>query len=85
MEYVLRAEVSLVKAFKADTRGNLIFRGGRLKMPILIVLLWESCIGEIQIGLLFGRKSLLLNDDSMFHSTGRGRNDRESRQIVHFC
>ena len=27
MEYALRPEVSLVKAWKADTRGNLIFRG----------------------------------------------------------
>jgi len=27
MEYALRPDVSLVKAFKADTRGNLIFRG----------------------------------------------------------
>eukprot|EP00804_Cyclotella_cryptica_P002470 CCRYP_018100-RB/>CCRYP_018100-RB protein AED:0.05 eAED:0.05 QI:725/1/1/1/0.75/0.4/5/442/409 len=27
MEYALRPEVSLVKAYKADTRGNLIFRG----------------------------------------------------------
>jgi 3-oxoacid CoA-transferase len=27
MEYALRPEVSLVKAYKADTRGNLVFRG----------------------------------------------------------
>lgn len=27
MEYALRPDVSFVKAFKADTRGNLIFRG----------------------------------------------------------
>lgn len=27
MEYALRPDVSLVKAWKADTRGNLIFRG----------------------------------------------------------
>jgi acyl CoA:acetate/3-ketoacid CoA transferase alpha subunit len=27
MEYALQPEVSLVKAYKADTRGNLVFRG----------------------------------------------------------
>ena len=27
VEYALRPDISLVKAFKADTRGNLIFRG----------------------------------------------------------
>lgn len=27
MEYALRPDVSLVKAYKADTRGNLVFRG----------------------------------------------------------
>lgn len=27
MEYALRPDVSFVKAYKADTRGNLIFRG----------------------------------------------------------
>lgn len=27
LEYALRPDVSFVKAYKADTRGNLIFRG----------------------------------------------------------
>jgi len=27
VEYALHPDISLVKAFKADTRGNLIFRG----------------------------------------------------------
>ena len=48
MEHALKAEVSLVKAWKADTRGNLVFRGTAQNANPDAAMAGKICIAEAE-------------------------------------
>eukprot|EP00565_Helicotheca_tamesis_P001150 CAMPEP_0185723240 /NCGR_PEP_ID=MMETSP1171-20130828/148_1 /TAXON_ID=374046 /ORGANISM="Helicotheca tamensis, Strain CCMP826" /LENGTH=549 /DNA_ID=CAMNT_0028390909 /DNA_START=154 /DNA_END=1803 /DNA_ORIENTATION=- len=48
MEYALRPEVSLIKAWKADTRGNLVFRGTAQNANPDAAVAANICIAEAE-------------------------------------
>jgi 3-oxoacid CoA-transferase len=49
MERALRADVSLVKAYKADTRGNLVFRGTSRNSNPDAAMAGKICLAEAEI------------------------------------
>ena len=48
MEEALHADVSLVKAWKGDTRGNLIFRGTSRNSNPDVAMSGKLCIAEVE-------------------------------------
>jgi 3-oxoacid CoA-transferase len=49
MEHALRADLSLVKAYKADTRGNLVFRGTSRNSNPDAAMAGQICLAEAEI------------------------------------
>ncbi|ORC84511.1 succinyl-coa:3-ketoacid-coenzyme a transferase-like protein, partial [Trypanosoma theileri] len=48
LEHAIEADFSLIKAWKADTRGNLLFRGTTQNMNAIMATCAKTCIAEVE-------------------------------------
>lgn len=79
MEMALRPDVSLVKAFKADTRGNLIFRGTSQNANPDCAVAGKVVLVSNTVCTVVRLSASSFNSNTYSNTLGRGRDNSRSR------